>query len=177
MVEMVITIAIVGIIFGLGALMLGKSFQSYDLAQKTTDVDWQGRVGLERMARELRNIRSNADLTMSATSTAPVFFNDVSGNAVCFCYESTTNTVRRGSSVAPNCGAGGVAPTPTCGTGSTQVLASNVVASGLNFYYYDTSGAAAASAAQVHVIALTLQVTEGSVNQTYRTTVQPREFP
>src|SRR5690349_11514938 len=83
-IEMVITIVLVSIVFVLGALMLGRAFDSYDATQMTTDVDWQGRVALERMVRELRGIRSSADLTMSSTSTDPIFFTDVGGNNVCF---------------------------------------------------------------------------------------------
>jgi len=177
LVELIVTVVIVGIVFVLGALMLGRSYQTYDVEQKATDVDWQGRVALERMVRELRQIRSAADLTLPASSTAPVFFNDAQGRAICFCYESSTGTVQRGTSIAPNCGAGGVAPTASCGTGSTQPLADYVVAGGLNFYFYDGAGAAAASAAQVQVIALTLAVTEGPVSETYRASVQPRGLP
>jgi len=172
-----VTIVIVGIVFVLGALMMGRAFESYDLTQKTTYTDWVGRMTLERMARELRSIRSSADLTMSGTSTNPIFFNDMAGSAICFCYESATQTVRRGTSAAPNCGTGGVVPTLSCGAGSTRALADNVVANGLNFYYYTATGAAAASAAQVHVIAITLQVSRGGIGEIYRTTVQPRELP
>ena len=176
-IEMVITIVLVGIVFVLGALMLGHAFDSYDATQKTTDVDWQGRVALERMVRELRGIRSSADLTMSSISTDPIFFTDASGNNVCFCYESVTKTVRRGTSSAPNCGTGGVAPTTTCGATSSQPLADNVIANGLNIYYYTTTGAAPTAASQVQTIAVSLAVTEGVITETYRAGVQPRNLP
>ena len=176
-IELVATVVIVGIVFALGSLMLGRAYETYDVEQKTSDLDWQGRVALERMVREIRGIRSGADLTMSATSTAPIFFTDTRGNAVCFCYESASLTVRRGTSLPPNCGTGGVAPTTSCGTGSTQPLADKVSANGLNFYYYDATGGVAASAASVQVIALSLAVTEGSISETYRASVQPRGIP
>ncbi len=175
--EVVVTMVVLGVVFVIGSKMLGKSYETYDLEKRTTNVDWQGRVALERMIRELRGIRSASDLTLPASSTAPIFFNDAGGSSVCFCYESGSLTVRRGTSVAPNCGTGGVAPTATCGTGSTQPLADKVVANGLNFYFYDSAGASTASAASVQVIALTLAVTEGNVSQTYRASVQPRGLP
>lgn len=177
LVEIVVTIVLLSIVFVLGSKMLGKAYDTYDVEKKTTDVDWQGRVALERMVREIRGIRSGADLTMPAISTAPIFFTDASGSAVCFCYESAGSTVRRGTSLPPNCGTGGVAPTAACGTGSTQVLADNIIPNGLNFYFYDASGAAPASAAQVQIIALSLAVTEGSISETYRASVQPRGIP
>jgi hypothetical protein len=147
------------------------------MTQKVTDIDWQGRVALERMVRELRNIRSDTDLTMSATSTDPIFFADASGATACFCYESVSKTVRRGTSVAPSCGTGGVAPTANCGATATQPLADNVVANGLNIYYYTATGATAATASQVQMIALSLAVTEGTISTTYRAGVQPRGVP
>src|SRR3989344_299758 len=86
LVEMVIVIVVVGVIFAIGGLVLGRAFESYDLTRKTTDVDWQGRVAMERMVRELREIRSATatDLAISATSTDPIYFNDADGNPVCF---------------------------------------------------------------------------------------------
>jgi prepilin-type N-terminal cleavage/methylation domain-containing protein len=177
LIEVVVTVVIVGIIFVLGGLMMGRAFETYDATQKTTDVDWQGRVALERMVRELRNIRSDTDLTMSTTSTDPIFFADPSGATACFCYESVTKTVRRGSSVAPNCGSGGVAPTASCGATGTQALADNVIANGLNIYYYTATGSAATSSSQVQAIALSLAVTEGTITETYRAGVQPRGVP
>lgn len=175
--ELVFAVVILGIIFVLGARMLGRSFETYDLMQKTSDVDWQGRVALERMVRELRNVRSDADLNISATSTDPIFFADAAGTPACFCYESASKTVRRGSSVAPNCGTGGVAPTATCGATGTQPLADNVIANGLNFYFYTATGATTATPAQVQMIALSLSVTEGGVSETYRAGIQPRSVP
>ncbi len=166
MVEMIITIVIVGIISVLGAAMMGKAFESYDLAQKTTDVDWQGRVALERMARELRNIRSATatDIAPSATSTNPIRFIDGNGSTACFVLSA--GSVQRGDD----------GPAAASCVTNLRPLADNVVANGLNFYYYDSAGTATAVAANVFYITVTLQVTEGTITETYRTSVQPRRF-
>ena len=66
--EVVVTMVILSIVAVLGSKMLGRAYETYDLEKRTTNVDWQGRVGLERMVRELRGIRSSADLTLPATS-------------------------------------------------------------------------------------------------------------
>lgn len=167
MVEMIIVIVVVGVIFAIGALVLGRAFESYDLTRKTTDVDWQGRVAMERMVRELRQIRSATatDLAISATSTDPIYFNDADGNPVCFVLSA--GSLRRGEDGPP--GLGGC-------TTNLQPLADNVTS--LNFNYYDNVGAATTTA--VYYITVRLAVSEnsvgGSINETYRVTLQPRRL-
>lgn len=166
LVEMIIVIVIVGAIFAVGSLVLGRTFESYALTRQTADVDWQGRVAMERMVRELREIRSatSADLSISATSTNPIYFYSVDGSPICFVLSS--GSLRRGVD-AP--GAGG------CAT-SLQPLADNVTANGLNFYYYRNDGVATSTPSEVFFITVTLAVTEGGIGETYRATVQPRRF-
>jgi hypothetical protein len=167
MIEMTITIAIVSILAVLGAKMLGKSFQSYDLAAKTTDTDWQGRVAMERLVRELRliNSASATDLVFSGTQ---ISFNTLDGSGVC--YRLLGTTLQRSAD----------GPAGACGGTSPQTLADNITAGGLNFYYYDSAGNVTAAAASVFYITVTLQVVEssaaGNINETYRATVQPRNF-
>lgn len=167
LVEMVIVIVVVGAIFGIGAMGLGRAFESYDLARKTTDTDWQGRVALERIARELRDIRSAtaADLSFPAGFPANnIRFVDIDGNSVCFVLSGTS--VQRGDD--------GPAAA-SCAT-NLRPLADNVVANGLNFYYYTTGGAVPGNVTFTYYITVTLQVAEGTINETYRMTVQPRRF-
>src|SRR4030067_388923 len=83
MVEMIIFIVVVGAIFAVGALVLGRAFESYDLTQKTTEVDWQRRV------RDLRDIRS-ATATDLVFSLTEIGFNDTDGNPACFRLSGTT---------------------------------------------------------------------------------------
>ena len=171
MVEMIIVIVVVGAIFAVGALVLGRAFESYDLTQKTTEVDWQGRVAMERMVRELRDIRS-ATATDLVFSLTEIGFNDTDGNPACFRLSGTT--LQRDTE----------GPAAACGTVNPpdpQPLADNVVATtGLNFYYYQQDGSVAVSADQVYYITVALNVVEnsigGSINETYRVTLQPRRF-
>lgn len=167
LVEMIIVIVVVGAIFGLGAITLGRAFESYDLARKTTDTDWQGRVALERIVRELRDIRSAtaADLSFPAGFPANnIRFIDVAGNSACFVLSGSS--VQRGDD-GPAAG--------SCAT-NLRPLADNVVANGLNFYYYTYGGSVSTAATNAYYIAVTLQVTEGVINETYRATVLPRSF-
>jgi prepilin-type N-terminal cleavage/methylation domain-containing protein len=161
LIEMIIVITILALVAAAGALMLGRGFESWQLARETGEVGWQGRVALERLTRELRDIRSAtaADLEISATQIKYV---DVDGQPVCF-YLAGTQILRSRD------GPGG-----TCGTTSPQPLADN--ASGLGFQYYQRDGTVAATPAQVFYVALSFQVTSGQAAETWRTSVQPRRF-
>jgi len=166
MVEMIITIVVVGIIFVLGGMVLGKAFQSFELTQRSTDVDWQGRVAMERMARELRQIHSPTATSLDITSAVQVRFIDIDGSGVCFYRDGATSQLMRSTSgLALACNA--VAANP-------QPLADNVVA--VNFDYYQSDGSVAGGSTVVYYISVRLQVTEGSITETYRTTVQPERF-
>jgi prepilin-type N-terminal cleavage/methylation domain-containing protein len=163
LVEMTLVIALTGIVFVIGGLVMGRAFESYDLTRTTTNADWQGRVALERMVRELREIRTAtaADLVFSGTQ---VRFIDADGNGVCFRLVGTT--LQRSAD----------GPASVCGTTTPQPLADNVATNGLSFFYYDNAGAVTAVAANVYYIAVTLQISQGTITETFRAAVQPRRF-
>lgn len=169
MVEMIIVIVVVGAIFATGALVLGRALESYDLAQKTTDADWQGRVAMERVVRELRDIRSATVTDLDVSSGVQIWFINANGNGVCFYRDASTpgRLMRSDAASAAACSA--VVSNP-------QPLADNVTS--LNFDYYDNTGTATASA--VYYITVRLAVSEnsigGGINETYRATMQPRRF-
>ena len=161
MLEAIIVIAIVGAIFGLGAIVIGRAFESYDLARRASEVDWQGRVALERMARELRQVRSltPGDFAFAANE---VRFIDADGNAVCF--RLAGGSVERSED----------GPAGACGATNPQPLADNVV--GLAFAFYDQDGATAATAPEIYYISTVLQVARGDIGEAFRVTVQPRRY-
>lgn len=162
LVEMIVVIVIFGIVASLGVLVLGRSFESYQLTREVTNVDWHGRVALERLTRELREIRSTADLEFTATPASVLKFTDASGSAVCF-YLASGRLMRSAD------GPGG-----TCGTTSPQPLADN--ASGLNFYFVQRDGSNATLATNVFYITASFTITNGQVTEPYRVSVQPRRF-
>lgn len=166
LVEMIIVIVVLGAIFAVGGLVLGRAFESYALTQTTTDVDWQGRVALERMVRELREIRTATAADLDMTSATQIRFIDAAGGGVCFYRDGATSRLMRSAD----------GPLSACGATAPQPLADNIAAGGLNFYYYRNNGNVAAAATQVYYITLTLNVVDGQVNETYRVTVMPRRF-
>lgn len=166
LIEMIVVIVVMGAIFALGGLIMGRAFESYDLTRRTINVDWQGRVAMERMVRELHAIRSASvtDLVPSAVSTNPIRFIDTSGNPACFVLSG--GLVQRGDD----------GPAAASCVTNLRPLADNVPANGLNFYYYDSTGTATAVATSVFYITVTLQVSNGNVTETYRATVYPQRF-
>lgn len=159
---MIAVIVIFGIVMSIGVLVLGRSFESYQLTREVTNVDWHGRVALERLTRELREIRSTADLEFTATPATELKFIDAAGSAVCF-YSAGGRLMRSAD------GPGG-----TCGTTSPQPLADN--ASSLNFYFHQSDGSNATLASNVYYIVVTFNVATGQVSEPYRVSVQPRRF-
>lgn len=164
LIEMVLVLVVVSVIFVFGVSAMGRAFESFSVASLSANVGAQGRVAMERILRELREVRSasTTDLDMSAISTDPIYFRDRSGNPVCLALSGTT--VQRAAN-APG--------SASCST-NAQPLADNVVANGLNFYYYQSDGTAAASEANVVFITVTLQVTQDQVSKLYRSTVRLR---
>ena len=157
LIEMIAVIVVTGAIFALGGIMLGHSFESYKLSREVSDVGWQGRLAMERMVRELREIRSHAATDITTWSAGTIDFYNTAGNRVRF-YQSGTQVLRSAD--------GGVI---------SQPLADNLSATnGLLFDYYDSSGAVAAAVTDIYYITVRLHIQEGGIDETYRVTVKPR---
>ncbi|MBF0163267.1 MAG: prepilin-type N-terminal cleavage/methylation domain-containing protein [Magnetococcales bacterium] len=75
LIEMVITILIVGIVAGTSAVAMGNSFKAYMTAQVIAPLSGSGRLVMERIRKELRNTmcstisRPNGDRTLQLTDT------------------------------------------------------------------------------------------------------------
>ena len=164
LIEMVLVIILVGIIFSMGSVMLGKVFSSYSMKQDIADADWQAKVALERIARELRAVRTPTAADLDVASGAQVRFIDADGNGVCFYRNAGANRIMRSSD----------GPATACGTTGPQTLADNATA--LAFTYWTSDGAATAVTASVYYMTVDMTVVEGAYNSSYRTNVHPRNF-
>jgi prepilin-type N-terminal cleavage/methylation domain-containing protein len=162
LIEMIAVIVLLGIIFGFGGVLLGNLFTGYSLKRDATDAEWQAKVALERMARELRAVRMATAADLDIVSAAQIRFVDTDGNGVCF-YRNGNRVMRSADS-----------PASACGTTSAQPLADNVTA--LTFTYWDNTGTATAVAANVYYITVDLTVAEGGYSGQFRTNVRPRNF-
>lgn len=164
LVEFIVVIILAGIIFGFGSTLIGKLFSSYALKQDATDADWQAKVALERMARELRMARTATAADLDIASLTQIRFVDTDGNGVCFYRNAAANRLMRSAD----------GPATACGTTNPQVLADNITV--LGFSYWDNTGATTAAVANVYYLTVSLTVAEGSYNASFRTNVRPRNF-
>lgn len=162
LIELVAVIVLLGIIFGFGGVFLGNVFTGYSLKRDATDAEWQAKVALERMARELRAVRTATAADLDIASAAQIRFVDTDGNGVCF-YRSGNRVMRSADG-----------PASGCGTTGAQPLADNVTV--LSFSYWDNAGATTATPANVYYITVDLTVAEGGYSGQFRTNVRPRNF-
>ena len=164
LIELIIVIVLVGILASFGGMLLTKVFDSYSLERSISDADWQAKLALERMARELRAVRTATATDLDIASGTQIRFVDMDGNGVCFYRDAATNRLMRSSD----------GPTSSCGTTDPQPLADNITA--LAFTYWDNTAAPAATVAGVYYITVSLTVAEGGYNGSFRTNVWPRNF-
>ena len=154
LIEVIITLVIAGVLATIGATLLSSGFRSYFLGRELAQDAAQGTLALERMTRDLRAVRSAADLTTIGAST--ISFVDVDGNTIT--YALSAGSVTRSQN-----------------GGTAQPLAAN--ASSLAFTYLQNDGqTTAASSATVWYIVVAVTVTSQNVGTTFRGTVKPASF-
>ena len=155
--ELIMVMVVLGIVAAVAAPFLSASFQSYFTGKDISETDWQARVALERMSRELRSVRAPADLII--TSANDITFTDVDGNSTRYC---------RGT-VGGCPGAAGEL------TRNNQPLATGI--SALTFSFLTRTGAVTAVAANVFYITVAFTATQNTIIKSFQATVSPRNFP
>lgn len=151
LIEMVITLILVGIIAAITGIMMQQGVMAYLAQTNEANVANQGRLGIERMAREIRTIRSRTGADVPAMNPGNLSFIDMGGNAIAYA-SGGGNITRNGTVLA---------------TATTATL---------GFLYFQQNGAGAASAAQLWVIQVDLTLTSGGQTQAFRIRVHPRSF-
>lgn len=149
LVEMLVVIVVLGIMVSIGSVLMMEGFNSYFKAKDYSTSDWQARVAMARMTRELRSATSGG-LTISPANE--ITFIDTNNNSIRY-YRSGNILMR-----------------------NTQPLADGI--SGLSFSYLQNNGRTnAANAATVYYITVGLTASSGSINQQIRATIHPRNIP
>ena len=155
LVELVMVIVILGIVASSGALILSRGFNAYFAGRDMTRADWNARLALERMTRDLREVRSTVDIT---TMTAnQITYTDLSGNAIIYNLSGTTLT-RTQSGVAAG-------------------LANNISALRLSYLQRNGQSAAASASAVYYITVSAVATSYNNIAVTYHDTVKPRSFP
>lgn len=158
--ELVLAIVIIGIIAALGGVLLNRTFDSYTITRDAAALGWPGRVAIERMAREIRAMRSQTSTDIPLWTTTSLEFYDTEGNRVRY-YQLGTQLVRS-----------------TDGGTTYEPLATGV--SNLAFAYTDKNGVAvtplAGNEGSVYYIGVSFTATVNGQQETYRVSIKPRMF-
>ncbi len=155
LVELIVVILVLGIVAGMGAVVVRDGMLGYLRGREITGADWQGRLALERIARELRDIAPSAggvnNISATSCGSAAFAFSDINSTAVSYT-QSAATLLRNG-----------------------QPLADNV--SALRFYCLQSDGQTATTTpSAVYYVTVSMVVATPNTNATYRTTVKPRAF-
>jgi len=163
LIEMVVTLLVAAVLFGLGATVISGGFRTYFLGREITQNDWQGRLALERMTRELRIVRTPTAADLSISAAGQITFTDFAGNTIV--YRQTGNTIERSQNA-----------------GAFQPLADNVsTTSPLSFSYLRNDGVTAEPvvgglSTNVYYITVSFTVSSTNASAIYRGTVKPTSF-
>jgi prepilin-type N-terminal cleavage/methylation domain-containing protein len=155
--ELVMVMVLFGIVAAVAAPVMSSSFQAYFTGRDIAEADWQARVAIERMTRELRAMRAPSDLVITAADN--ISFVDADGTPIRFCAG----------------GGGGCGGAAGDLMRNGQPLASGI--SSLGFSFLTRSATPTAIAAQVYYVTVSFTATRGTISKAHRTTVSPRNFP
>jgi prepilin-type N-terminal cleavage/methylation domain-containing protein len=155
--EVIVTLVIIGALGAMGATLMSRGFLNYFVAREISRDDAQGRLAFERMARELRTVRSTADLNIGVANQITI--TDFDQTVIVYRRNAGTSQLERSQD----------------GGATFQPLADNV--STLTISYLQNDGTtAAAVAANVYYITVLLTIVSSNVNLTYRSTLKPAAF-
>lgn len=156
LIEMIIVIVIISIIASIAAVIILQGVMAYQKEMSYSDIHNQGRLGIERMAREIRMIRSATTTDISTMTSTSLQFNDVNGN-------NNILFQRSGASV------------PYSILRNGEVLANNIQS--VTFSYYQQNGSTTAgSASEVWFIQIDLTTVNGDETLPMRIRIHPRSF-
>ena len=147
--EVVIVVAIVGIIAAYSSKLLNEGFNAYLTGKSIESVVWQARLALARMALDLRMI--NSSTSISTASTSQLIFTDTNNDSVT--YQLTGSNLTRNG----------------------QVLASGI--NNLTFTYYNSSGAITGTTSSIRYVNYSLTFAVNNINISYQSGIFLRGLP
>ena len=162
LIEVVITIVIVGIIAGIAAMIILQGVRAYSAEQSRSDVHYQARLAVERMAREVRLVRSRTVADIPTMTPTDLLFCDVTGKAVEFQLVGTALNRRESATCSPSA------------WGGWNALATGVTP--LTVSYFQRDGVTAATATTLWFVVIDMTDVQGSETLRLRTRVHPRNF-
>jgi prepilin-type N-terminal cleavage/methylation domain-containing protein len=151
LVELIITIIVVGIIAGIIGMLMLQGIRAFMAQDTKASITSQGRLAVERMVRDIRTIRSRTGADIPIKTATTLSFVDTSGSAIVY----------------------------TAGAGSVTrngVALASPNATGLMFTYFQQNGTPALVATDVWVIQIDLTFAGTNESQDFRVRVHPRNF-
>lgn len=159
LVEIIITIVIIGIIASIAANIILQGARIYSTEDSRSNVHYQARLAVERMAREIRMIRSASatDITTGTMSATNLQFYDVNNNNIQF--------QRTGASA------------PYTITRNGIILANNVQSMTLSYWQLNgTTAVTAATITSLWFVDISVTVQQGTETLQVQTRVHPMNF-
>jgi prepilin-type N-terminal cleavage/methylation domain-containing protein len=153
LIELIVVMVVLGIVASMGAIVVRDGMLGYLRGREITSADWQGRLALERITRELRNVAAPGSANIDAASCASSGFSfvDVTANRI--------NYTLAGGTLSRN----------------GQPLADSVT--GLRFYCLQNDGQTYTTVpSSVYYVTVSMIVSTTNTNAAYRSTVKPRDF-
>lgn len=161
LIELVMTMVLIGIIAFVVANSMSTGFKAYFTTDFRNEALNQARIAMERMTREIRNVRSRTDVP---TGTNNQFcFTDINGTRISFRYDGSANILR---------GEGGAG----CPGATENTLSTNINSFSFSYIRPDGTVDAAFSAVNTKRIRLTLTATISGENVTLQSEVWPRSL-
>ena len=159
LIEMLIVIVLVGILATMAAMIIMQGVRAYSVEQSRSNAHYQARFAMERMAREIRLIRSSTVTDIPTMTGTTLRYNDINGVQMGF--RLNGGNIERTEDNAV----------------SWQTLATNITGPGGNiFTYLDKVGAATAAPASLWLVQIQFTATQGTESIDMQTTVHPRNF-
>jgi len=157
LVELIVVIVVLGTVASMGAIVVRDGMLGYLRGREITSADWQGRLALERITRELRDVAApgSANIDPSSCGSPGFSFVDIASNQIS--YSLVSSTLWRIDSPL-----------------LSQPLADNV--SGLRFYCLQSDVQATTVPSNVYYITVSMILATTNTSATYRSTVKPRSF-
>ena len=142
--EMAIVIIVTLILVPIAATILAQEFQVFYVGQNLANADWQGRVALDRMTRDIR-----AATSITTAGANNIVFTNIDGVAVSYSLNGTNLIYSTAS--------------------NPQILANNIA--GLTFVYYGQDGITQAVGNSIRYITITLNIVNLNANFNLTTAV------
>jgi prepilin-type N-terminal cleavage/methylation domain-containing protein len=159
LIEIIVVIVIIGILSTIAAMIIMRGVSAYSVGESRSDAHYQARFAMERMAREIREIRSDTVTDIPTMTGTTLRYNDIDGVQMGF-----------------RLNAGNIERTEDNGA-TWQTLAINITDPGGNiFTYLNDTGAVTAAPASLWLVQIHFTATQGTESIGMQTTVHPRNF-